>query len=392
MPPTEASIVVVGAGAAGLGTAAMLARSGHEVVVVDEDDRVGGRWARRYDRLQLHTVRRFSGLPDRPLPRALPRYVSKDDYADYLEGYAAAFQLDIRLRTRSDRIVPGNERWLVRTSRGDYSAAVVIVATGKHNRKRVPTWPGVEDFAGELVHSADYRSAEPYAGRRALVIGIGNSGAEIATDLVDGNAASVAIAVRTSPPIARREIAGIPVQLFGILLSPFPAKPVDRLGAVVRRIGTGDLGRYGLGREAWGPFEARRPPLIDVGFLATLKRGAIAVKPEVTALTRTGVVFADGTEERYDVVVAATGFSTGLEELLEMPDFLDDHGLPTAGREYAGLYFVGFSESPRGALYEANRDSQRLAGEVSRYLAGRRAAGSSTKPASDSRSSGRSGS
>jgi putative flavoprotein involved in K+ transport len=371
MPPTEVAIVVVGAGAAGLSAAAMLTRRGHEPVVLEQDE-IGGRWAGRYDRLHLHTVRRFSGLPDHPLPKRLPRYVSKDDYAAYLADYAAAFGLVVQTGIQVERITPTDGHWLVRTTGGEYEAAAAIVATGKHNRKRMPEWPGVADFAGEVVHSDDYRSGRPYAGRRALVVGIGNSGAEIATDLVDENAASVAIAVRTPPPIARREIAGIPVQLFGIALHPLPPRLVDRVGGVVRRMGTGDLRRYGLGREAWGPFQAGRPPLIDVGFLAALKHGSIAVKPAVTAFTRAGVTFADGTDEPYDVVVTATGFATGLEGLLDVPDVLDEQGLPT-GVLHDGLYFIGFRESPRGALYEANRDSRRLAGEVSRYLAGRRA-------------------
>lgn len=368
MPRTDAEVVVVGAGAAGLAAAAMLERRGHVVIVLEADEQIGATWARRYDRLHLHTVRRFSGLPGRPLPKDLPRYVSKDEYAEYLAGYSAAHDLDVRLGTRVDRILPAGRRWLVRAGGEELAARVVVVATGKHSRKRLPRLPGLQEFEGELLHSDDYRTGRAYAGRRALVVGIGNSGAEIATDLVDEQAASVAIAVRTSPPIAKRDILGIPVQLFGMALNPLPAKAVDRVGAIVRRLGTGDLRPYGLGKEAWGPFEARRPPVIDVGFLETLKRGAIAVKPAVRAFTRTGVAFSDGSEEPYDVVVAATGFTTGLEELLDLPELLDDRGLPEVGAAPPGLYFIGFRESPRGALYEANRDSRRLAGEVSRYL------------------------
>ena len=374
MPPTEAEaeVVVVGAGAAGLGAAAMLKRRGHRPIVIEAGERIGGVWSHRYDRLHLHTVRRFSGLPDHPLPKALPRYVSKDQYADYLAAYAAAFDLDVRLGMRVERIRRDDTAWVVDTEREGFRSPVVVVATGKHNRKRMPRWPGVEEFAGRLVHSADYRSGAEFRERRVLVVGIGNSGAEIATDLVDEGASFVAIAVRKTPPIAKRDIFGIPVQLFGILLEPFPAGPVDRIGGVVRRLGTGDLRPYGLGKAAWGPFEARRPPVIDVGFLETLKRGAIDVRPELVRLTRDGAAFANGSEERFDAIVVATGFSTALEEILPQ-GLLDDLGLPRFGAdgspEFPGLYFIGFRESPRGALYEANKDARRLGEAASRYLA-----------------------
>jgi putative flavoprotein involved in K+ transport len=372
MPRTETRVVVVGGGASGLAAAAMVGSRGHGAVVLEADDRIGRRWTDRYDSLHLHTVRRFSGLPGHPLPNDLPRYVSKDQYADYLAAYADAFALDVRLGTWVERVRPDNGGWLVEARDRDFRAPVVVVATGKHNREQLPGWPGIKEFGGRLVHSADYRSGADFRGQRVLVVGIGNSGAEIAADLVGCGASFVAIGVRTPPPIAKREIFGIPVQLFGIALEPLPARPVDRVGAVIRRLGTGDLRRYGLGREAWGPFEARRPPVIDVGFLATLKRGAIAVRPEVVGLTPAGARYSDGREEAFDAVVAATGFSTALEGLIDLPGALDERGLPRVGAdgsaEFPGLYFIGFRESPRGALYESARDARRLREAVSRYL------------------------
>jgi putative flavoprotein involved in K+ transport len=373
MPPTEARIVIVGAGAAGLAAAAALQRRRIDAVLLEADDRVGGSWDRRYDRLRLHTVRRFSGLPYQGVAADLPRYVTKDDYARYLADYAAVRSFDLRLGRRATQIEPTREGWLVRTEGGDFAAHVVVVATGKHRRPRLPRWPGMEDFAGRILHSADYRSGSAFAGKRVLVVGIGNSGAEIATDLVEQRAAFVAIAVRNAPPIVRRQIAGVPVQVLGILLSPFPSRPVDRLGAAMRRVAIGDLTRYGLGKPTWGPFEARRPPVIDVGFLDTLTAGLIGVRPEVTRFTADAPVFADGRAEAFDGIVAATGFSTGLDELITLPDVLDKRGMPDVASDgvspHRGLYFIGFQESPRGALYEANRDARKLARSIARYLA-----------------------
>ena len=227
---------------------------------------------------------------------------------------------------------------------------------------------GTETFGGTIVHSADYRNGEPYAGMRVLVVGIGNSGAEIAADLVESGAARVAIAVRTSPPITSREILGIPVQLLGILLAPFPPKLVDRLGAALRRFSNGDLSVYGIGAEAWGPFTARRPPVIDGGFLAQLRSRKIDVLPDPSRLTERGVVFADGRTEEFDAIVAATGFTSGLDKLLDSREALDERAFPRSSDPLPGLFFIGYNETPRGALFEANRDARRLARRVELYL------------------------
>ena len=209
----------MGGGAAGLSTAAALERRGLAPIVLDKDERIGGTWARRYERLSLHTIRRFSGLAHRPLPRHYPKYVPKDLYAEYLEDYADSFGLDVRLNTPVRTIRSAGRLWEIESNGTVLSARVAIVATGHYNEPVMPRWPGDEDFGGRLLHSHAYRSGREFEGSRALVIGIGNSGAEIATDLVEQGASSVAISVRTSPPIVPRDLFGIvPVQLFGIAL------------------------------------------------------------------------------------------------------------------------------------------------------------------------------
>lgn len=230
-------------------------------------------------------------------------------------------------------------------------------------------------FGGRLIHSTEYRSGSEFAGQRALVVGLGNSGAEIATDLVEQGAASVAVAVRTPPPIVTRELFGVvPVQVFGIALMPLGIpRVVDRIGAMLRKRAVGDLRPYGLSEAAWGPFTARRPAVIDVGFLGVLKAGRVTVRTALERLTGDGVEYADGSHEALDVVVVATGFRTGLEGMLrDVPGVVGDDGQPLArsGKPTVapGLYFMGFDETVRGHLFEARRESKRLAGTIARSL------------------------
>ncbi len=346
----------------------MLARRGRVAIVLERDDSVGTTWVRRYDRLCLHTTRRFSGLPFHPLPRSHPRYVPKDLYARYLADYVRQAGLDVRLDSRVERVQRSASGWRLTTAGGELKTRAVVIATGRHSIPQLPDWPGADDYAGRLLHSSDYATGAEFAGKQTLVVGIGNSGAEIAVDLVEQGAASVSIAVRSRPPITSREIGGIPVQLLGIALHPLPASLVDRLGKVMRRHATGDLRRFGLGREEWGPFVERRPPVIDVGFIRELKAGAIKVLPAVVSLTPRGVVTADGNERPFDLVVAATGFTTGLERLLDAPEALDERGYPRPDHATAGLFFAGYSETPRGQLFEANRGARRLAATIDDYL------------------------
>jgi NADPH-dependent 2,4-dienoyl-CoA reductase/sulfur reductase-like enzyme len=362
----EADVLVIGGGPSGLSTAGALARLGVRSVVLEQDREIGARWAGRYDRLRLHTVRRFSGLAHHPLPATLPRYVTKDEFARYLRDYAARLELDVRLGQEVILIRRHDERWVVDTSASSWRAQVVVFATGKHDRPVVPPWPGRDDHRGRLVHSSTYGSGSEYEGQDVLVVGLGNTGAEISADLAQSGARRVAVAVRRPPPITRRDIAGIPIQLLGMAGSLLPASVGDRLASAMRRIAIGDLSRYGLGQAHWEPFSARRPPVIDVGFLRELRGGRIEILPAVERLTEDEVVFADGRQERFDAVIAATGFRSGLSDLLEAGLRGDNGGIPASLP--AGLHAVGFRESMRGVLFEARRDSIELARVISREL------------------------
>jgi putative flavoprotein involved in K+ transport len=355
----QLDIVVVGAGPAGLSAAGALAHRGRRAVVLERDDRVGARWESRYDRLHLHTVRRFSGLAHYRIPRAFGRYPSKDAYAQYLRGYVDALGLEVRTGLDVQAVRPRCGRWEIETNRGFLAARAVVLATGRYDEPVVPKWPGSDGYRGRILHAASYTNARDFAGASVLVVGIGNSGAEIAAELAESRAKSVAVAVRTAPPITPRELFGLPIHLFGLALAGFPPAAVDRVGAALRRMRLGDLSRYGLPSAEWGPFVAKRPPVIDVGFLRQLKAGRIAVKRDVVGLTAAGAAFADGSEEAYDVIVAATGFRSRLERLVA-PQVL--------AAQPRGLHMIGYRESVRGALFEIGRDSRALARSIDEEL------------------------
>ena len=369
---SAAQVLVIGGGASGLSSAAALARRGIDAVVLEQDAGIGGTWARRYDRLRLHTMRQFSGLAHWPIPRRYPRYLSRDHVVDYLREYANHFGLRICGGTTVRRIQSDGDRWIVETDADTWRALVVVIATGQYREPIIPTWPGRTEYRGRLVHSVEYRNAASFQNQRVLVVGAGNSGAEIATDLVDHGAAAVAISIRTPPPIVPRDPFGMPVQRTSLLLSALPAAVANGIGRTTARLALGDLTRYGMPHTDFNPYTTRRVPLIDVGFVDVLKRGRLAIRAAVEALTETGAAFADGSRGTFDAVVAATGFATGLETMLDAPGVLDDHGEPLGvdGRATAapGLFFVGFTHSLRGHLFEANRASRRLAAHVKHYL------------------------
>jgi cation diffusion facilitator CzcD-associated flavoprotein CzcO len=371
---SESRVVIVGAGAAGLSAAGALRRRGIESIILDQDAALGGTWARRYERLHLHTVRGFSGLAHFPIPARYPTYLSRDDVVAYLNEYADHFNLKVMggvtvTGVRRDR---ASSEWVVEANDAAWGARVVVIATGQFREPVIPSWPGREAYRGRLVHSVSYVNPAPYLGQRVLVVGAGNSGAEIATDLIDGGAGWVAVSMRTPPPIVPRDPFGMPVQRTSIVLSALPAAISNRFGAITARLTVGDLTRHGMRRATFNPYSTKRVPLIDVGFVDALKRGRVAIRPSVERLTEAGAVFADGSSEPFDAVIAATGFSTGLASLIHAPGVLDEHGEPRgpSGDPTAqpGLYFVGFVHTLRGHLFEANRASRRLARNVGSYL------------------------
>lgn len=303
-------------------------------VVLEKSDRVGASWRRHYDRLRLHTTRRLSALPGLAIPRRFGRWVARDDVVRYLEKYAEHHKLEIVTGVEVFRVerTPDGAGWLLHASGGrELTGAAVVVATGYNHTPRLPEWPGTESFEGELLHASAYRDAKPYAGRDVLVVGVGNTGAEIAVDLVAGGASRVRLAVRTAPHIVRRSTAGWAAQYTGILVRRLPVRLVDRLARPLARLSTPDLSEHGLPRPEAGLYSRVRQgaiPVQDVGLIDAVRTGEVEIVAAVEGFEDGEVTLADGTRIAPDAVIAATGYGRGLDQLVGALGVLDERGRP----------------------------------------------------------------
>ncbi len=336
--------LIIGAGPAGLAVGACLRRANLSFVILEQGSQVGTKWSQHYDRLHFNTDSPHSGLPYLPWPKGSPRYPSRQQMLDYLEGYAARFELEPRFGQRVGSAERGTSAWVVRTDGSDsatYEAQNLVLATGLNRVPHRPSWPGQEEYRGRVLHSAEYRNGSSFHGQRVLVIGFGNSGAEIAVDLCEHGALPT-LAARSPARIVPREIIGVPLLYFAIPMRALS----DRL-------------RHGVQPKL---------PVIDFGIRSLVKEGKVAVRPGIVCFTQTGVQFADGSVEDFEAVVLATGYRSLVTDLLVGADAaLDASGAPlVCGRESAvpRLFFCGFCIVPTGLLREIGREAHQIAGAI----------------------------
>jgi cation diffusion facilitator CzcD-associated flavoprotein CzcO len=310
-----------------------------------------------------------------PIPKREGKWVPRDGVVKYLETYARHHGLSIRFESEVKRLDRTGDSWTAYTDDAPITASNVVIATGYNRRPHLPDWPGREDFTRELIHSSEYRTPAPYRGKSVLVVGPGNSGAEIAVDLVEGGARDVAIAVRTPPNIMRRDIRGFPSQVTGLLMRHLPRRVVDVLARGVRRISIGDLRPYGLPTPERGLYtrltEDSVVPILDIGLVDLVKARTVRVVAAVTRFESDAVVLADGERLQPDAVIAATGFDRALEDLVGHLGVLGRHGRPVVrGAEThpnaPDLYFIGFANPISGALREMRLEAKRIARAIQR--------------------------
>lgn len=308
---------IIGAGSSGVTVAKSLKAAGADFDIYEKGSRIGGMWrygndngqSSCYASLHIDTSRPNLGYSDFPIDPSLPDFLSHAQFLRYLEDYAARFDIPrhVQFRTGVASVVPAQGRYRVTLSTGevkDYDR--VVIATGHLSDPRLPDFPG--HFDGPAIHSHHYRTNDAFVGKRVLVVGIGNSGVDIAADIAR-RAAHVSISTRRSAWVMPKYLFGRPVdQVSGLLARRLrlPTPWVRRIMARLVRIGMGDQRRFGLPRPVHPMY--REHATLSSDLLPLIGHGHIDIRPDVAALKGDRVRFADGAEAPYDAIIYATGY------------------------------------------------------------------------------------
>ncbi len=351
--PAILDVAVVGAGPAGLILARCLARTEATFELFERQSDVGGVWnidapgSPMYESAHFISSRTLSGIPGFPMPEDYPDYPNYRQVRSYIGAFADRFDLrrHIRFETPVKKAVPiPGGLWELRLGDGGTRRCrYLICANGVTWVPNIVTWPG--EFRGEIRHAVTYRSAKEFEGKRMLVVGGGNSGADIACD-ASARADQAFWSLRRGYHLIPKHVFGKPADVFASQGPKLPHWLEVPIFTAILRLLTGDLRRYGLPKPDHRIFESH--PLMNTQILHYLSHGDCIAKPDIDRFGGDAVVFADGTREQIDLVITATGYQ-------QVSPFLDDGVLQTKegrpdlylgmfARNYPNLAVLGFLE------------------------------------------------
>jgi putative flavoprotein involved in K+ transport len=343
--------VIVGGGQAGLAVGYHLARRDRPFVILDANQRIGGAWRARWDSLRLFTPARYDGLPGWPFPAPAFSYPTKDQVADYLEAYATRFDLPVRSGVRVDRLTRDGDRYMVAAGDRRLAADQVVVASGAHQRPRIPAFAAELDPGILQLAPNRYRDPSQLPGGAVLVVGAGNSGAEIAFEVS-----------RTHPTwLSGPDTGHIPVRTGGRwdrLLTP----PFWWFASRVLTVQT-PIGRTARPKAltTTAPLERVRPK--------ELAAAGVRRVPRTVGVRDGHPVLEDGRVMDVATVIWCTGFRPDFG-WIDLPVF-DGDGLPLHRRGVVegepGLYFLGLwflSAFTSSLLGGVGRDAEHIAGQI----------------------------
>jgi len=387
------SILIIGAGPAGLATAYALEQANLSYRVVDKASQIGSTWASLYPSLTLNTSRWFSHMPNKPFPNHYGIFPTGKQYHDYLTEFVAEHHFNIDLGITIHKVSQHGNQWRVEASDGDWLYPVVILCTGIFGKPIMPTIDGMDDYTGQMIHASQFRNPDMLKGQRVLIVGNGPSGVDIA--VASGEIADyTAIGMRTGITLKRRYPLGLAHHAWLIMAEYLP-KPLCK--AIMKQLGKmsyPEQERVGLwkptGQGGMTAYQGRE--LLDA-----VRDGKVIPRHAPIRFDGKCVYFDDNTSDEFDVVIMATGYTPVFVDYVDIDVPYSDtpwqpqsacdwqigpngkRGFPLRdtsqhpnGRQvqgYEGLYIVGTFYKGKGAMHNFNIEARVASEQIHNYLA-----------------------
>ena len=343
-------VIVIGGGQSGLACGYYLRRHKLNFLILDKEEKCGGAWLHAWDSLTLFSPAQHSSLPGWLMPKSENLFPLKQEVIDYLCQYEKRYELPIERSVTVENITSENKIFKVYTNKGIYFSKAIIAATGTWNNPFIPKIKGIETFKGIQIHSARYKNAEQFRNLKVLVVGEGNSGAQIVAEV--SKVTSMKWSTKKPPQYLPDEIDGF--YLFNVATAKYKAEKEGKLF---------EIANYNLGTIVMVPavIEARsREVLISSG--------------SFESIFENGVIWSDGTQEDFDVIIWCTGFNFAtsfLKDIVEM----DERGIVKTeegkATNISGLWLAGYGSwtgYASATLIGINKNAKHTCNEISEYL------------------------
>jgi len=369
----KTNTLIIGASVSGLASAASLQKQNIEYTIIEKQNQVATPWRNHYDRLHLHTSKRFSNLPYKKFGKTIPKYPGRQQVVDYLEDYQKEFNINPVFNTEAISVKKESDYWITETTHGIFKSKYLIMATGAYGKPQHINFRGMETFPGKILHSYVYKTGKDFKGQNVLVVGFGNSACEIAIDLYE-QGSMPSMSVRSPVNVIPRDVLGLPVLELSLLLSRLPPRIADTVSAPLIKWLIGDLSKLGLKKMPYGPLEEIRRdgnvPLLDIGTIQHIRKGHIKIYDNIDYIEGKIIHFKDGKKENFDAIVAGIGYYRDYAEIIDVDKsrFVDLQENIDKQKYFGkdGLYFCGYWISPMGQIREIASDAQKIARDIAK--------------------------
>ncbi|MDF9797817.1 putative flavoprotein involved in K+ transport [Catalinimonas alkaloidigena] len=341
-------VIIIGGGQSALAVGYYLRRTDFRYLILDKEEKSGGSWQHYWQSLRLFSPATYSSLPGTIMPGGADYYPSREDTLDYLRMYEEKYQLAVQRPTYVERVEKVKGLYQLKTNQGEFRTKVVVSATGSFTKPFIPQVQGMENFEGDILHSAAYRSPEPFKDQRVIIVGEGNSGAQILAEVSQHAQTSWLTSIEPS---------FLPDDVDGRVL-------FDRAST-----------RYAAQKQG----ESYRPPSLgDIVMVPPVKeareRDVLKAKPTIEHFKKDGAVLQNGEFVKADSVIFCTGFRPALEHLKPL-NVIENNGRiltkQTKALKIEGLWLVGYGSwtgFASATLIGVGRSARHTVQEIERYL------------------------